>query len=283
MAKTFDYCAALVREADHDRYLATLFAPAEHRRALNALYAFATEITQVRDLAREPMPGEIRLQWWREALAGERDDEAAANPVAAALREALVRYDIASDPLIGLIDAHAFDLYDEPMATLSELERYGEQTQVALFEVAGRMLAGPAPASKGFVRHIGIASTILGVLRALPRHALRRQLFVPLDLLRRHAVEPETIFAELDSSGLSAALAALREQARSHLLAAQSDYKSVADEFLPALLPVATIGPTLKLMERSGYDPFKPTNLSPWRQQWLIWRAARSPQRILRM
>ncbi len=83
----FEHCAALVREADRDRYLATLFAPAAQRNALFALYAFNVEITRVRDLAREPMPGEIRLQWWREALTGEREGEAAAHPVAAALRE----------------------------------------------------------------------------------------------------------------------------------------------------------------------------------------------------
>jgi phytoene synthase len=280
MAKRSDYCAALVRAADHDRYLATLFAPAEQRGALYALYAFAAEIAQVRELAREPMPGEIRLQWWREALTGERDEEAAANPVAAALREALVRHDIASDQLVAVIDAHTFDLYNEPMASLSDLERYGEQAQGVVFDVAGRMLAGQAPASKSFFRHIGIASTILGLLRALPRHVLRRQLFVPLDLLRRHAVEPETVFAEIDSPALRAALRALREEARSHLAAAQAEYRSVADEMLPALLPVATIAPTLKLMERANNDPFNSATLSPWRRQWLIWRAARKPQRI---
>ena len=64
------YCAALVREADRDRYLATLFAPADRRGALFSLYAFDIEISRIRDLAREPMPGEIRLQWWREVLEG---------------------------------------------------------------------------------------------------------------------------------------------------------------------------------------------------------------------
>ena len=92
MATNYEHCAALVREADRDRYLATLFAPAQHRDALFALYAFNVEIARVRDLAREPMPGEIRLQWWREVLSGERGGEAAAHPVAAALRETLARY-----------------------------------------------------------------------------------------------------------------------------------------------------------------------------------------------
>ena len=91
MDNDFTRCAALVREADRDRYLAALFAPADKRDALFALYAFNVEIARVRDVAREPMPGEIRLQWWREALEGKRDGEARAHPVAAALRATLAR------------------------------------------------------------------------------------------------------------------------------------------------------------------------------------------------
>src|SRR5450830_2187481 len=100
MQTNFEHCAALVREADRDRFLATLFAPAEHRDALFALYAFNLEIIRVRELAREPMPGEIRLQWWREVLSGERDGEAVAHPVAAALRETLARYGVVATPLL---------------------------------------------------------------------------------------------------------------------------------------------------------------------------------------
>ena len=39
-------------------------------------------------------------------------------------------------PLLELIDAHTFDLYDEPMATVGELELYGIQTQSPLFAMA---------------------------------------------------------------------------------------------------------------------------------------------------
>jgi len=49
---------------------------------------------------------------------------------------------------------------------------------------------------------------------------------------------------------------------------------------MPALLPAALAGPTLARMERRGYDPFLPVEIAPWRRQWLIWRAARNPDRI---
>ena len=85
IASNFRHCIDLVRAHDRDRYLATLFAPEAHRDALYALYAFNVEIARVREAAREPMPGEIRLQWWREAVSGERESEAAAHPVSSAL------------------------------------------------------------------------------------------------------------------------------------------------------------------------------------------------------
>ena len=42
------YCEDLVREADKDRFLASLFAPAERRPALLALYAFNALFSNLR-------------------------------------------------------------------------------------------------------------------------------------------------------------------------------------------------------------------------------------------
>src|SRR5581483_8353905 len=142
MQDAFAHCAELVRTADHDRYIATLFAPAEHRDGLFALYAFNAEVARVRDVAREPIPGEIRLQWWREVVCGERSGEAAANPVAAALMATIRRYNLAVEPFTTLIETRQFDLYDEPMVRLSDLEAYARQTGSALIALAARVLSG---------------------------------------------------------------------------------------------------------------------------------------------
>jgi phytoene synthase len=276
----FDHCATLVRESDHDRYLATLFAPAGRREALFSLYAFNSEITRVREVAREPLPGEIRLQWWREVLAGERDGEAAAHPVAAALQETLARYGISGGRLITMIDAHAFDLYDEPMASLDDLERYGVETQGALLALASAILGADPEAVETLTRHAGVALAIALVLRAFALHGSRRQLYVPLDVLARQGAEPNEIFAGHADKPLRAALADLREQAHRHLAAARAELKIAPGEILPALLPAALIAPTLRRMQRGGYQPFARDELPAWRRQWLIWRAAHHAERI---
>jgi phytoene synthase len=275
MQDAFAYCAELVRAADRDRFIASLFAPAESRGALHALHAFNVEITRVRELAREPLAGEIRLQWWSDVLNGERREEAGANPVAAALIETIARHGLAADKLSDLIEAHRFDLYNEPMASIADLESYTARTYSMLIALGAEILGvdGAAAADPA-----GIAYGITGLLRSLPLHAARHQLYLPSELLARHGVAPHDVFAGRSSDGLDAALAQLRDLARRHLAAADAAILALPPRALPAFLPVALVRPWLERLE--GSDPFAPSDIVPWRRQWLIWRAARNPGRI---
>lgn len=282
MADAAGYCAKLVRTADRDRYLAALFAPAEHRAALYALYAFNSELARVREVAREPLPGEIRLQWWSDVLRGERGGEAAANPVAAALLASIERYRLPSDELVELVEARRFDLYDEPMATLNELETYASKTSSVLFSLASRIVSSTETETEteteAVAQPAGRAYTFAGLIRALPVHATRHQVYVPLELIERHEVKMADIFAGRSSPGLNACLAELRNLARQYLSAARERLRTLPREALPAFLPLALVGPALDRLEHS--DAFAPAELAPWRRQWLLWRAARNPARI---
>ncbi len=275
MQDAFAYCAELVRTADRDRYLAALFAPAECRDALFALYAFNVEIGRVREVAREALPGEMRLQWWSEVLGGERAGEAAANPTAAALLSAIEQYGLSTSSLLDLIEARRFDLYDEPMAAVADLEFYAKRTSSAVIALAAQILGIDAQAA---ANPAGMAYGISGLIRALPFHAARRQLYVPAELLEHHGVQPDEIFAGQSSAGLNAALAELRDFARRYLAATASPLMALPRTVDPAFLPVALVRPSLDRLDRS--DAFAPAELSPWRRQWLIWRAARNPRRI---
>ncbi|MGA7771591.1 MAG: squalene/phytoene synthase family protein [Pseudolabrys sp.] len=276
MKESFAYCADRVRDADRDRYLAALFAPADKRGALFALYAFDVEIVQVRELARELMPGEIRLQWWREVLFGERAGEAAANPVAAALTEIFERYAFIRDPLVDMVEAHRFDIHNEPMASVEELQCYASRTAGAVFGLAARLLGGEI--SQVVTTESGSAQTIADVLSRLPRHAARRQLYVPLDILRHYGVDPEDVFAMRATPALRAALAELRLRARRSLEGVVA--VEIPETIQPVFLPLAPLRQWLLDMEKPGYDPFQPPPVAPWRRQWRIWRAARSFRRI---
>ena len=276
MQDVFAQCQALVREADRDRFLATLFAPARHRGALFALYAFNVEIARVRDVAHQPMAGEIRLQWWREVLSRERAGEAAGHPVAAAIAAAFAGDAGALRVLDDLIEARRFDLYDEPMPTLAALDDYAGKTASALFDVASRRLDdGDAAGREAATRPAGLAYAYTGLLRSFGLHASRGQLYVPLEVLLRHQARPEDIFAGRTTPALADALAELRLRARAHLDDAIAAVAALSPPARIAFLPLGLVRPALDRMEKPDHDVFRPAEIPQWRRQWTLWRAAK--------
>lgn len=273
MQDAYRHCEALVREANHDRFIAALFAPAERRSHLHALYAFDIELKRVGQVVREALAGEIRLQWWREALAGEARGDAMANPVAAALIDTVARCGLPADALDVLIDARAYDLYGEPFQTLDELVAHARRAEATVFYLAARVLDDEGAAGPG-TKDAGVAATIADVLQALPREAARGRITLPLDLLDRHAVTHDSIRAGTGSAQLTAALAVFAREGRERLDAVRREWGRVSEEARPAFLPLAVTDALLARAERNS-DPFRPAGLAPWRRQWAIWRAAR--------
>jgi phytoene synthase len=276
MQDAYAHCEAVVRAHDKDRFLAALFAPADLRRHLHALYAFDGEIARVREAAREVLPGEIRLQWWRDALGDEARGEVNANPVAAALLDTIAQCGLPREPLLGLVDAHSFDLYDEPMASFADLDSYGRDTEAAVMTLGARVLAGGEnPGTAAAAAAAAIACTIAHRLRSFPYDVSRRQMFVPLELLESHGVPREEVEARRNTPGLRAALAELRARARVAFAQFRGAVGEIPDGCAPALLAVAVVPALLAKLERAAGDPFTPVELPQWRRQWAIWRAAR--------
>ena len=276
-AWAFAHCEAEVREGDPDRYFATLFAPADKRPHLFALYAFSREVARVRETVSEALPGEIRLQWWRDTLQGEARGDVRANPVAAALDAAIVRFRLPRWALVDLIDARTFDLYDDPMPSLADLEGYCGETASALIRLGSLILAeGAEPGAADAAGHAGVAYAIAGLLRAFPWHARQGRLYIPADVLDRFGVSRDDVVLGRGGPGLLAALAEMRGLARCHLDQARALRGTVRPKIAPAFVPVALVEGYLERMERRDYDPFRTViDMPQWRRQWTLWRAAR--------
>lgn len=270
-----EFCANLVRNEDFERYAATLFVPADKRRALLALYAFNVEIGRVRDHISQPLPGEMRLQWWRDLLSGTERGGAEGNPVASEVLRAFSDQGLSCESLVGLIDAHVFDVYDDPMPTLEALEAYCHATSSTLLSLGTRILATESDEAWHVARHAGVAQGIVDIIRALPIHASRRQLYLPLSWLQEHEVGVEDIFAGVATPGLHAVIERLRAEAASQLDIAIDLLASLPEVTLAAFLPIV---PTRRAVDRirPDADPFKRVEASRLGTLWSLWRAARS-------
>jgi 15-cis-phytoene synthase len=270
------FCADLVRSHDFPRYAATLFLPFAQRRGLLALYAFNVEISRVHEQVSQPLPGEMRLQWWTDMLAGAGHGGIEGNPVAAELQRAVANWRLPVERLSRLIDEHQFDLYNDPMPTMAALEGYLNDTASALFSLGARIAGWQSEAIEHLARHAGLARGIVQVIAALPRDASRRQLFVPQQVLQSHGVDIEQVFAGKQTPNLRAALDQLIGEARGHLTTALALLEGVPPQARPVFLPLALVDGDLKRMSRGDNDPFAPRATSRLRTLWTLWRASRS-------
>jgi phytoene synthase len=272
-----DFCTELVRSHDFARYASTLFVPASQRRALLALYAFNVEISRVREQVSQPLPGEIRMQWWTDMLAGAGHGGVEGNPVAAELLLVIHDCHLPVERLSRLIDEHQFDLYNDPMPTMAALEGYIDDTSSALFSLAAGIAGQQSPEIEHLARHAGLAQGITQVIAALPLDASRRQLFVPLQLLESHGSGMEEVFAG-KAPKLRAALDQLIAEAREHLKTAFRLLEHAPREVRPVFLPLALVERDLRRMSRADNDPFVLHVTSRLRALWTLWRASKSRQ-----
>ena len=269
-----DFCAELVRTHDFARYASTLFVPAPRRRALWALYAFNVEISRVREQVSQPLPGEVRLQWWTDVLAGAGHGGVEGNPVAAELLLAIRDWGLPVEPLSRLIKEHQFDLYNDPMPSMAALEDYVDGTSSALFSLGARIAGWQSDETEHLARHAGLAQGMTQVLAAFPLDASRRQLFVPLQLLEGD--DMEQVFAGKLTPKLRAALDQLIGEAQAHLKTALALLTNAPPQARPVFLPLALVGRSLQHMSRADHDPFMPQATSRLQTLWTLWRASRS-------
>jgi len=278
----YAHCDRLVYEKDRDGWLACLFAPRKARRHLHAIGAFTLEIADVRSKVSQPLLGEMRLRWWIDAIEAAPGAEAGvgarAHPIADALLDTIDRISLARAEFVESIDAHVFDLYDDPMESMATLDAYCSKTAALPMSWRARVICGEdaAPPRAAF-DDAGVALGLTMLLRALPRAAAAGQVFLPLDILARHGVTPDEARAGVASAsaGLRGALAELRNAARDRYARARRAAHGLGAA-RAALLPAAVVPLYLEQMERRDYDPFRTLVEPPqWRRQWRLWRAAR--------
>lgn len=173
MSNPSEACAAAVRKHDPDRYFSALFAPADKRPFLFALYAFNHELAHVGESVREPMIGEIRLQWWREALDGARAGNPRNHDVVRALAAMLAKAALPDDLLDAMIDARQFDLMSGVFGDDEKRDAYLDATSGNLMRLAARILSA-GDRQDDLAREAGIAYGLAGLLRNQIRHPSRR-------------------------------------------------------------------------------------------------------------
>lgn len=249
--------ADTVRRLDRDRYRAALFAPRPQRDHLLSLYAFNIELARVREEVSDSTLGEIRLEWWREALEQSQAGELVGHPVVDALALARRRCVLPGDLLNDMIDARQSDLSATPMPDQTHLEDYLARTAGTVFQLGGYILGKRDEHTAHLARHAGVAFGLAGIMRALPVHRAQGLIMLPRAELSAANVQTGEIRQGKTTEALQGELARLRELAEAHRTVAAAEFASLPPQARPAFLPIALVKGQLGALARRGRDPLR--------------------------
>jgi len=216
-----------VKQSDADRVRAAYFSQEGSRARLMLLYAFHLELAKVPELVSEPMIGQIRYQWWREAVAEIYETDAVRkHEITTPLRTLLLDCDVPRFWIDQLIDGRERDIDPRPFETLSEAKDYSANTSGVLMKIAVKVLgADPHEA----VEQAGTSWGLTGLARAYPYY--------------HQSMLSAVSFEEI--------CAAAEKQYR----LAKREMNSVKTDIFPAIAYTALIPPYLKRLTRANFDP----------------------------
>lgn len=257
---SLSYCAQYVRRNDRDRFLCALFAAPDRREDLFTLYAFNQEISKTREMVSEAMLGQIRLQWWRDALDGIEKGEVRKHEVVEPLARLIQNGTVSRSTLEGMIDAREFDLFDTAPASLNALDDYIDQTSGRLSLTAARVLGG-ADNENGddaleVARRAGNAYGTVGILRAMVFHGRAKRQYVPAELMEQFGVRTGDIFEFRCSDPVRQMTKYLAAYAGEKIRDARKIRSALPKSALSAALPVVLAENYLKKLKKADYDPF---------------------------
>lgn len=253
------YCAEMVRKSDPDRFAAAMVAPVGLRARLIALYAFNAEIARTRETVSEPMLGEIRLQWWRDAVeecvSGTPRRHMVVQPLAAAIRDA----GLPGAVFLEAIEARSRDLDDLPLADEAELARYVDGTGGAIGVLAAQCMADDtlSTGAEAVARAVGRAWAWIGLARGLHQHRRVGRRTVPATVLGASPGLDREI--ELGRAGAETRtwVQTLVSRAEDDLASARRARGEFPSEAWVALAPAVLARRYAKLLRGAGFDPFR--------------------------
>ena len=155
-------CAEIVQKSDPDRFAAVMAAPVWMREILFPLHALAIEVARAPWATQEPMIAEMRVQWWRDALAEIAEGKnVRRHEVVTPLAEVLSPE--TAKMLDGFVEVRRWDIYKEPFEDNAHLRDYLLQSSGSLYRAICSALDADDAAASDFGYAVGLANFLVAV------------------------------------------------------------------------------------------------------------------------
>jgi len=275
------YCRALVQKHDYESYLTSYFYPRALQPAYFAIRAFNVELAMVKEQVSNTAIGRMRMQFWRDSIKSIYEDRPPQHPIALALHQATKVAPLSAYHFKRIIDARDADLENPTHISLTSLRAYSESTSSTINYLLLSLLSINNDTSSHAASHLGLASTLTTLLRALPFHASRHSnIVIPSEITAKHGVTHEDVIRYGGAAeGISAAVFEFACIAKEELDVAREEMLrdvpggKVPMQPLPVFLSGIPAASYLERLEAVDFDAFHPSlQVRDWKLPFRIWR-----------
>jgi presqualene diphosphate synthase len=263
-----------VEAAGTSFYWAMRLLPEPRRNAMYAIYAYCREVDDIADGERPPPQKLAALAQWREEI----DALFAGQPrhlIARALHEPTMRYALRRADFLAIIDGMEMDAREAIRAPdLAALDLYCARVAGAVGHLSVHIFGDPSEAAHQVAESLGRALQLTNILRDLDEDARRGRLYLPREILDRHAMRSADPMSVLRHPALPAACRELAAVAEDHFRASRRAMARCRRRAMrPAAVMAAVYRAILAELVRNGWrDPAARVSLSKPLKLWLILR-----------
>ena len=255
-------------------YWAMRLLPPPRRDAMFAVYAYCRVIDDIAD-SDDPAAAKLAaLAEWREEVAAIFAGRPT-QPLSRVLAAVADEYRLRQEDFLALIDGMEMDAREAICApSLAELDLYCDRVASAVGRLSVRIFGDASPAADRVAHSLGRALQLTNILRDLHEDAERGRLYLPRELLERHAIaarEPARVLAHPAIGAVCEDLAAIAEQ---HFAAASAAMEQCARRAMrPAAVMRAVYHASLDRLRRRGWTRLdEPVSLPRPVKIWLALR-----------
>ena len=264
MVSALSYVTSNARKYDRDRFLCSIFTSEEERNGLFAILAFNLEIAKTREMVREGLLGEVRLQWWRdtiELIYSDPENSLNDGMVASALSSVIRKFKLSRGFFDQLIDTRSKDLFVRHIEDETELYDYTYGTSATICLLFLEILC-PASCSLSHdkieaAKSIGVAWALTGILRASNVLAKQKRIYIPKTLMKKFCFNEEDFYAQSVTDGIMQATEYVVNLAQNEILRARNLLKGKLDrKYLAVIFQAELAEMYLNKIELLGFNPF---------------------------
>jgi len=254
-----EYCMQLVKKTDYEHFLTNLFLPDNMRKHAFAIRAFSAEIAGVRDNISDRTIGQMRMQFWKDAIENIYEEKPPQHPVALELYSMINKHPVSKLLLLRIIESREQFLSDRPFASVEEVESYGEKAFSSVYLILLEIMKN----DNGHIKHaataLGKCEGLITLLRGTPFNANKRRVYLPTNLLMERNLSSQNVIRDgHENAELREVFEIIAHRAEEHLNSCRLRNKYIEKKQRKVLLPAVLADCYLESLSKAECNVFDP-------------------------